>query len=105
MEKFKDRLTKQIFEGVTIKGFSPDLLRRAIIKLTMVEAATEIRELATPPSNRLEKLKGKRTNQWSIRINDKYRICFKWSNGRACEIEFTDYHSKKEGKHGKENTN
>ena len=92
MDKFKDELTRRIFEGEAVKDLPSDLVRRAIIKLTMVEAATKIRELAIPPSNRLEKLKGDRANQWSIRVNDKYRICFKWHEGRACEIEFTDYH-------------
>ena len=92
MGKFKDELTRRIFEGEVVKDLPPDLVRRTIIKLTMVEAATDIRELATPPSNRLEKLKGDRANQWSIRVNDKYRICFNWHEGRACEIEFTDYH-------------
>jgi proteic killer suppression protein len=92
MDKFKDRLTRRIFEGEILKGYPLDVIRRAIIKLTMVEAATDIRELATPPSNHLEKLKGDRDGQWSIRVNDKYRICFKWKNGQACEIEFADYH-------------
>ena len=92
MDKFKDRLTKRIFEGEHVKGIAYDVARRAIIKLTMVEAATDIRELATPPSNHLEKLKGDRENQWSVRVNDKYRICFRWHNSRACEIEFVDYH-------------
>ena len=92
MNRFKDELTKRIFDGVVVKGFSPDLMRKAVIKLTMVEAATEIRELAAPPSNHLEKLKGDRAGQWSIRVNDKYRICFEWRNGRACGIEFVDYH-------------
>jgi len=58
----------------------------------MVEAATDIRELAIPPSNRLEKLKGDRIGQWSIRVNDRYRICFDWHDGCACGIEFVDYH-------------
>jgi len=92
MARFKDSLTKRLFEGEVIKGFPPELTRRAIIKLTMVEAATDIRELAAPPSNHLEKLKGDRMGQWSIRVNEKYRICFKWHNGRASEIEFIDYH-------------
>ena len=92
MTRFKNELTKRIFEGNVLKGFSSTVIRKAVIKLTMVEAATEIRELATPPSNHLEKLKGDRLGQWSVRINDKYRVCFKWSNGRACEIEFVDYH-------------
>ena len=92
MNKFKDAFTKRIFEGETVKGFSPELSRKAMIKLTMVEAAVNIRELATPPSNHLEKLKGDRLGQWSIRINDKYRVCFEWHNGRSCNIEITDYH-------------
>ena len=92
MNKFKDALTKRIFEGSAVKGLAHSIMRRAIIKLTMVEAAVDIRELATPPSNCLEKLKGNRAGQWSIRINDQYRVCFKWKNGRAFEIEFTDYH-------------
>jgi len=92
MNKFKNNLTKRIFDGEIIKGLSLDLTRRALIKLTMVEAATNIRELAIPPSNHLEKLKGDRTEQWSIRVNDKYRICFEWNNGQAYNIEFVDYH-------------
>jgi proteic killer suppression protein len=92
MNKFKDGLTRRIFKGEVVKGISYDVVRRAVIKLTMVEAATDIRELVTPPSNHLEKLKGDRKGQWSVRVNDKYRICFKWHNGQACEIEFTDYH-------------
>ena len=92
MNKFKDGLTKRIFEGEIVKGIAFDIIRRAVIKLTMVEAATDIRELATPPSNHLEKLKGDRAGLWSIRVNDKYRICFKWHNNRAFEIEFVDYH-------------
>jgi proteic killer suppression protein len=92
MNRFKDSLTRQIFDGEVIRGFAPDILRRAVIKLTMIEAATDIRELATPPSNRLEKLKGDRIGQWSIRVNDRYRICFDWHDDRACNIEFVDYH-------------
>jgi proteic killer suppression protein len=92
MNKFKDDQTRQLFEGKPIKGFPFDLMRKAIIKLTMVEAAINISELATPPSNCLEKLSGKRADQWSIRVNNKYRICFNWHNGRACNIEFVDYH-------------
>ena len=90
--RFKDGFTRRVFEGFYVKGFPSNLTRKAVIKLTMVEAATELRELATPPSNHLEKLSGDRKDQWSIRINDKYRICFEWSNNCACEIELTDYH-------------
>ena len=92
MDRFKDDLTRRIFAGEILRGISPDILRKALIKLTMVEAATKIGELATPPSNHLEKLKGSRTGQWSIRVNDRYRICLEWDIGRACRIEFADYH-------------
>jgi proteic killer suppression protein len=92
MNKFKDGFTKRIFDGEVVKGFSSNLIRKAIIKLTMVEAATVLRELATPPSNHLEKLLGDRKGQWSIRVDGKYRICFEWRNGRAFNIEFVDYH-------------
>ena len=92
MNKFKDNLTRRIFDGEIEKGFPIELLRRTVIKLTMVEAATDIRELAIPPSNRLEKLKGDRDGQWSVRVNDKYRICFDWDNNRAYNMEFVDYH-------------
>ncbi|MCL2067517.1 MAG: type II toxin-antitoxin system RelE/ParE family toxin [Treponema sp.] len=92
MNRFKDEFTRRIFEGIVSRGFPPKIMRKAVIKLTMVEAATEIRELATPPSNHLEKLKGDRAGQWSIRVNDKYRICFEWHDGRTYEIELVDYH-------------
>ena len=92
MSKFRDKLTKMIFDGEYAKGIPSDINRKTVIKLTMVEAATDIRELVIPPSNRLEKMEGKRKDQWSVRVNDQYRICFKWQNGRACEIEFKDYH-------------
>jgi len=92
MDKFKDSLTRRIFEGEVVRGFPPSLIRKAMIKLTMVEAATELRELATPPSNHLEKLKGNRSGQWSIRVNDKYRICFNWHDGHSCSMEFVNYH-------------
>jgi len=92
MNRFKDTLTRRIFEGIPFKGISHEIMRKTVMKLTMVEAATNIRELATPPSNHLEKLKGNREGQWSIRVNDQYRICFKWHDRRAWEIEFTDYH-------------
>ena len=92
MNRFKNDLTKRLFDGLPAKSCPAGAARKAVIKLTMVAAATEIRELATPPSNRLEKLKGDRAGQWSIRINNKYRICFIWHAGRAFEIEFTDYH-------------
>jgi len=58
----------------------------------MLHAAAELKDLKSPPGNRLEKLSGDRNDQWSIRINDQYRICFVWQNGDAWEVEITDYH-------------
>ena len=92
MNKFRDGFTRRIFKGETLKGFPPELVKKAMIKLTMVEAVVNISELTTPPANRLEKLKGDRLGQWSIRINNRYRVCFEWQNGRSCNIEIVDYH-------------
>jgi len=62
------------------------------MKLNAVDAAVEITDLRLPPSNRLEILKGKRKGQYSIRINDQWRLCFEWSDGKAEQVEITDYH-------------
>ena len=62
------------------------------MKLNAIDAATHLEDLALPPSNRLENLKGERKGQWSIRINDQWRICFKWHNGNAGQVEIVDYH-------------
>jgi proteic killer suppression protein len=61
-------------------------------KLRMLAAATTLETLRVPPNNRLEQLKGDRAGQWSIRINDQWRICFRWENGNAHDVEITDYH-------------
>ncbi len=62
------------------------------MKLNAIDAATHLEDLTLPPSNRLENLKGERKGQWSIRINDQWRICFKWHNGNAEQVEIVDYH-------------
>jgi toxin HigB-1 len=62
------------------------------MKLNTVDAAIHIEDLRLPPSNHLESLKGKRHGQWSIRINDQWRICFKWIKGNAEQVEIVDYH-------------
>lgn len=64
----------------------------ALRKLKMLDAAVELKDLASPPGNRLERLKGKREGQFSIRINDQWRICFVWKEGDAYEVEIVDYH-------------
>ena len=66
--------------------------RRAHRKLLLVHAAERLDELRVPPGNRLERLKGNREGQYSIRINDQWRICFRWAGGNAFDVEITDYH-------------
>ena len=91
---FKDETTELIWIGrfskkIRLQTNLHNLARR---KLRMIAAATTIDTLKVPPNNRLEQLKGKRRGQWSIRINDQWRICFKWQNGNAHDVEITDYH-------------
>jgi proteic killer suppression protein len=69
-----------------------DILRRAIMRLGQLNAATRLEDLRLPPSNRLEALKGNRRGQHSIRVNDQWRICFRFDNGDAFDVEITDYH-------------
>ena len=70
----------------------PDLHRVALRKLLLLDAAERLEDLRMPPGNRLEKLGGSRKGEYSIRINDQWRICFRWSGGNACDVEITDYH-------------
>jgi proteic killer suppression protein len=84
--------SEAIFHGEKRDLVPQTVLRRAHIKLLMVHAASELRDLQIPPSNRLEKLKGDRAGQYSIRINDQYRVCFVWKSGDAYEVEIVDYH-------------
>lgn len=71
----------------------PPVLRRQLYrKLQMLSAAVDIRDLLIPPGNRLEALKGSRAGQYSIRVNDRWRLCFVWKDGEAKEVEFCDYH-------------
>ena len=91
---FKNDETKLIWEGHFSKKIklSSDLQNIARRKLRMIAAATTLETLRIPPNNKLEALKGDREGQWSIRINDKWRICFKWQNSNAYEVEIIDYH-------------
>lgn len=89
---FNDRETEQVFNGIAVKSFPPDILRRALTKLLMIASAQNINDLKIPPSNHLERLSGDRAGQYSIRINEKYRICFVWNNGNALNVEIVDYH-------------
>jgi proteic killer suppression protein len=85
------RKTEYLFQDEAVSHFR-NIERVARRKLEILEAAMGINDLRQPPGNRLEALKGKRKGQYSIRINDKWRVCFKWKEGHAHEVEIVDYH-------------
>jgi len=89
---FADAQTERFFTTGRSKHFPPDVLKRAGKRLTQLDAAVTLDDLRMPPSNRLEALSGDRAGQWSIRINDQWRVCFRFENGEACDVEITDYH-------------
>ena len=89
---FRDQQTENIFRRQRVKGFSRDVQRAALRKLVILDAAELLDDLRVPPGNRLEKLKGDRKGQYSIRVNDQWRICLVWSDGDAYDVEITDYH-------------
>jgi toxin HigB-1 len=84
--------TRELFEYGRNRVVPPQLARRARRKLLLIDAAAELEFLRVPPGNRLEKLTGDRAGQWSIRINDQYRICFVFRSGHAFQVEIVDYH-------------
>lgn len=92
IRSFRGKAAEAIWQGEIPKGFPSDLLRRAQVKLAMLAAAADLVDLRSPPANRLEALKGDRRGQYSIRINDQWRICFVWRDGHADEVEIVDYH-------------
>jgi len=89
---FGDRTTDAVASGRAPKGFPADLVRSAQRKLFMIEHAMELRDLMSPPGNRLEALRGDRQGQHSIRINDQWRICFVWKTDGAHDVQIVDYH-------------
>ena len=91
IETFACAETEKIFGGQTSRRLPTDIQRIARRKLLQLHAATQLRDLAVPPGNRLEALKGGRAGQHSIRINDQWRICFQWASG-ARDVQIVDYH-------------
>lgn len=89
---FRDKRTERIASGGNLRGFPADLLHRTINKLTILDNATSLDDLRSPPGNRLEALAGDRIGQHSIRINDQWRICFFWTDRGAEHVEIVDYH-------------
>ena len=92
IKSFRDRDAERLFRRARVKRFGPDVQRVGLRKLRMLDAAVELDDLRIPPANRLEKLKGDRSGQHSIRINRQWRICFVWRGGGAHEVEIVDYH-------------
>lgn len=89
---FGNKETKKIWEGERVKGFSTEIQEIARRKLRMLNNSQDLNDLMIPPSNRLEKLKGSLKDFYSIRINNQWRIIFKWNNGNAEQVEIIDYH-------------
>lgn len=89
---FRDRDTAAVFHGRFVRKLDRRLQQRAREKLKYLDSAADLRDLLVPPANRLEALTGNRAGQFSIRINQKWRICFAWRNGDALDVEITDYH-------------
>lgn len=92
IKSFADKRTAALFSGVAVKGVPAQLVRRAHVKLLLVDAAASLEFLRSPPGNQLEALKDDRAGQHSIRVNDQWRICFTFRDGNACDVEFCDYH-------------
>lgn len=89
---FRDAESERLWMTGHSKRLPPRLHRQALKKLYMLNAALALENLMVPPGNRLEKLRGDREGQFSIRVNDRYRICFDWRDGNAHEVEVVDYH-------------
>jgi proteic killer suppression protein len=93
IESLASEETKKIFLGKTSTKLPKDIQRTARRKLIYIDDAEDLQDLLAPPGNRLEKLKGARAGQYSIRINDQWRICFEWKNNKSKNVEIVDYHS------------
>lgn len=89
---FANKETERIFATGKSKKLPPKVISRAIMRLTQLDNACEVSDLLMPPSNHLEALSGNKAGQWSVRINDQWRVCFSFANGEAADVEITDYH-------------
>lgn len=92
IRSFADRGTERRFRREVVRRWSADLQRAALRKLLVLDAAEALDDLRVPPGNRLERLSGDRAGQYSIRINDRWRICFRWRERDAYDVEIVDYH-------------
>ena len=92
IKSFRDRDAERLFSRLAVRRLPPTLRRVAFRKLLLLDAADRLADLRVPPGNRLERLAGDRAGQHSIRINDRWRICFRWRAGDAYDVEIVDYH-------------
>ena len=92
IRSYKNRKTEAVASGKAPKGFPSDLVRAAQRKLFMIDQAVELVDLRTPPGNKLHTLENDRAGQHAIWINDQFRICFRWVDGGAEDVEIVDYH-------------
>lgn len=92
IQSFHDEATKDVFEGRLQRRFPQNVFAAARRKLLQLDAAVMVEDMRIPPGNRLELLRGDRAGQWSVRINDQYRICFTWGPSGPEDVEFVDYH-------------
>lgn len=92
IRSFADKETEKVFHRYFSRKLPLEIQHTARVKLEILDAAEVLQDLRIPPSNHLEKLSGDRTNQYSIRINKQWRICFEWREGNAYQVEIVDYH-------------
>ncbi len=92
IRSFADRDTERLFHRQSVRKLGPDVQHVALRKLRQLDAAVLLDDLRVPPGNRLEKLRGDREGRFSIRINDRWRVCFRWTGGHAHDVEIVDYH-------------
>lgn len=92
IRSFAFRETERIWAGLRSRKLPPDIQDKPLVKLAILNRAQRLEEIRSPPGNRLEKLQGNRANQYSSRINYQWRVCFRWTNAGANDVEITDYH-------------
>jgi proteic killer suppression protein len=92
IKSFVSAETERLFATGKSRRLPPDILKRAVMRLMQLDAAVEVDDLHVPPSNRLEALGGDLAGKWSIRINDRWRLCFRFDRGNAFDVEIVDYH-------------
>lgn len=92
IKSFRDKETERVWKREYSKRLSRDIQERALMKLQQLNAAGDLKDLSIPSANQLEALKGDRRGEYSIRINKQWRICFRWRDGHASDVEITYYH-------------